>query len=367
MSATAVSTDLGIESIPTMMSALVKASPRPGAVLDRVPVPTIGESDVLVRVDAASICGTDLHIYSWDEWAQHRMRLPIVFGHEFCGTVVRVGSAVTRVQPGDFVAAESHVTCGHCLECRAGQLHACRDVQIVGVDRPGAFAQYVSIPAQNAWIASRLLTPEIATIEEPMGNAVHTVSSTPIVGATVAVFGLGPLGLFAIRIAQVYGAARVIGVEISPLRAQLGLQMGAERVLNPETEDVPSILLDETDGEGVDVVLEMSGSQAAVTQALHALRHGGTMALLGLPSRPVEMDLADEVIFKGVIIKGIIGRRIPETWYQTRGLLEAGVDMTPVITHRLPLADFEEAFELLRVGRSGKIILYPNGHGAGGE
>lgn len=342
------------------MTALVKPRPAPGAEIREVPVPAVGEGDVLVRVDAASICGTDLHIYNWDEWASRRMRPPIVLGHEFCGTIIRIGSAVTDVSVGDFVAAESHITCRLCPECLAGKLHACRNVQIIGVDRPGAFAQYVSLPAENAWLAARWLTPEIATIEEPMGNAVHTVSESPIVGATVAIFGLGPLGLFAIRIAQVYGAARVFGVEISPLRSQLGMRMGAERVINPQIEDTPEVLLAETSGDGVDVALEMSGSQSALTQALRSLRHGGTISLLGLPSRPLEVDLADDVIFKGATIKGIVGRRVPETWHQTRGLLEAGVDMSPVITDRMPLAEYERAFDLLAHGRSGKIVLYPN-------
>jgi threonine 3-dehydrogenase len=351
---------VSLDSVPTTMTALMKTAPRAGAELHEVPVPTIGEHDVLVRVDAASICGTDLHIYNWDPWAANRMTTPIVFGHEFCGTIVRAGSEVTRVGLGDFIAAESHITCGVCHECTAGQLHACRDVAIIGVDRPGAFAQFVAIPEENAWAVSRSIPPEIATIEEPMGNAVHTVSETPIVGAAVAVFGLGPLGLFAIRIAQVYGAARVIGVELSPLRAQLGLRMGAERVLNPKVDDVEAVLLAETGGEGVSVALEMSGSQSALTQALGSLRHGGTVALLGLPSQPLEVNLADDVIFKGATVKGIIGRQIPQTWHQIRGLLEAGVDMSPVITDRLPLSDFQRAFELLAAGRSGKIVLYPN-------
>jgi threonine 3-dehydrogenase len=351
---------VGPDVVPATMSALLKAHPAPGATLAEVPVPSVGERDVLVRVEAASICGTDLHIYSWDEWAARRMKTPIVFGHEFCGTVVRAGAAVTRVTIGGFIAAESHVTCGRCEECQAGQLHACRNVEIIGVDRPGAFAQYVSIPEDNAWIAPRSLPPEIATIEEPLGNAVHTVSATPIVGATVAIFGLGPLGLFAIRIAKVYGAARVLGVEISPFRSELGLKMGAERVLNPTKDDVADILLAETVGEGVDVVLEMSGSQIALNQSLKALRHGGTIALLGLPSHPLEVDVADGLIFKGATLKGIVGRQIPETWHQTRGLLEAGVDMSPIVTDRMPLSDFERAFELLTSGRTGKIVLYPN-------
>ncbi|HZT95570.1 MAG TPA: L-threonine 3-dehydrogenase [Chloroflexota bacterium] len=347
------------DSIPLSMTALIKPSAGPGAELAEVPVPTIGERDVLVRVDATSICGTDLHIYTWDEWAAGRMKPPIVFGHEFCGTVVRAGGEVSRVKLGDFVAAESHVVCGHCEECRAGELHACRNVEIIGVDRPGAFAQYVAIPEANAWPVSGL-PPEIATLEEPLGNAVHTVSSTPIVGADVAIFGLGPLGLFALRIAKVYGAARVFGIEVSPFRARLGQAMGADRVLQPERDDIVGSLLEETGGEGVDVVLEMSGNQRAFAQALKALRYGGTMALLGLPSHALEVDVADGIIFKGATIKGIVGRRVPETWHQTRGLLENGVDMSPVVTETMPLGDFERAFALLGEGRTGKIIMYPN-------
>ena len=359
------STDIAEQSaaaveMPSTMKALAKTEPRPGATLVEVPVPTIGARDVLVRVDAASICGTDLHIYNWDAWADRRMKTPIVFGHEFCGTIVRAGSEVTRVTLGDFIAAESHVTCGHCHECRADHFHLCRNVQIIGVDRPGAFAEFVAIPEENAWPVSHSLPPEIATIEEPLGNAVHTVSAAPIVGATVAVFGLGPLGLFACRVSQVYGAARVFGVEISLLRSELGLRMGAEEVLNPKAQDVAARLLEVTGGEGVDVVLEMSGNQDALTESLRSLRFGGTIALLGLPSQPLQVDLADHVIFKGATVKGIIGRRVPETWHQTRGLLEAGVDMSAVITDRMPLGEFERAFELLESGRSGKIVLYPN-------
>jgi threonine 3-dehydrogenase len=342
------------------MRALMKTTAGPGAELATVPVPDIGALDVLIRVDAASICGTDLHIFQWDAWAAGRMKPPIVFGHEFCGTIVKTGARVGRVAVGDFVAVESHVTCGSCHECRAGRLHLCRRVQIIGVDRPGAFAQFVAIPEENAWPASRWLTPDMATIEEPLGNSVHTVSETPVVGATVAVFGLGPLGLFAVRVAQVYGAGRVIGVEISPLRTQIGIRMGAQRVLNPQVDDVVSTLLKETGGEGVDVALEMSGSPKAITSALKSLRHGGTLALLGLPSLPIELNLTEDIIFKGVTVKGIVGRRIPETWHQTRGLLEAGVDMSPVITDRMPLTEFERAFELLAAGKSGKIVLYPN-------
>jgi threonine 3-dehydrogenase len=350
----------GEESIPATMMALIKTETAPGAVLQEVPVPTIGPTDLLVRVEAASLCGTDLHIYHWDEWAAERIRPPLIFGHEFCGTVVRVGGEVTRAAVGDFIAAESHIVCGHCYECRTGQRHVCRNVQIIGVDRPGAYAQYVAIPQENAWCTSRSIPPEIATLEEPLGNAVHTVVSTPVAGATVAVFGLGPLGLFAIPIARVYGAARIFGVEISPFRIALGYRLGADLVLNPREEDVVSMLLAATSGEGVDVVLEMSGSEQALEQALRSLRRNGVAALLGLPSHPLRVDVANGVIFKGATVKGIVGRCIPETWYQTYGLLKAGVDVSPVVTHRMPLSDYERAFALASSGQTGKVVLYPN-------
>lgn len=346
--------------IPTTMRALVKREAGPGAELQIVPVPSVGPADVLIHVDATSICGTDLHIYRWDDWASHRMHLPLVFGHEFCGTVVQIGSDVTRVTVGDFIAGESHVVCGRCRECRAGQLHICRNLRIIGVDRAGAYAQYISIPEENAWTVPASVPVETATIEEPLGNAVHTVTSMPVSGATVAIFGLGPLGLFAISIARVYGAARIFGIELSPVRIRLAEELGIDVAIDPGTEDVVARLLAETGGEGVDVLLEMSGNETALAQGLASLRPGGSVALLGLPSRPIHVDLADGVIFKGATIKGITGRRIPETWYQTRGLLEAGIDLSAVITHRMPLAEYERAFSLVGSGETGKVILYPN-------
>jgi threonine 3-dehydrogenase len=349
----------GLAQPPDRMLALVKSASAPGADLIEVPVPRLGPQDVLVKVLAASICGTDLHIYSWDAWAQGRVHPPLVFGHEFCGEIVAVGPAVAAMEIGAYVAAESHLACGDCYECSHGLQHICRRVQIIGVDRPGAFAQYVAIPERNAWRTNRRFPPEIATIQEPMGNAVHTALSTPIAGSTVAVFGAGPIGLFAVPIARASGAKKIITIEPSRFRLDLAARMGSDIVIDPGSQNVVHRILEETEGEGADVVLEMSGNPQAVSQGLKALRYGGTVALLGIPSRPIEVDLADGIIFKGATVHGITGRRMFETWYQTRGFLESGMDLSPIITHRMPLREFHEAFELVRTGQSGKVVLFP--------
>lgn len=348
------------EPIPSTMQALVKVVPAAGAELREVAVPDVGLSDVLVKVSAVSICGTDLHIYEWDPWARGRFIPPMTFGHEFCGDVVQIGSTVENVELGAYVTAETHIACHDCYECRHGLQHICRRVQIIGVDRPGAFAQYVSVPSQNIWVTDRRFPPEIATIQEPMGNAVHTALAAPIAGASVAVFGAGPIGLFAVPIARASGAAKVITIEPSAFRLDLARTMGSDVMIDPVRENVVQRILEETEGQGVDVVLEMSGNASAISQALQALRFGGHVSLLGIPSQAVEIDLADGVIFKGATIRGISGRRVFETWYQTRGFLEAGMDLSPIITNRLPLQEFAAAFELVRSGKSGKVVLFPN-------
>jgi threonine 3-dehydrogenase len=351
--------DSQLSVIPEQMAALVKEA-APGASLRTVPVPAIGPTDVLVRVEAASICGTDLHIFRWDEWAQSRIHPPMVFGHEFAGEVVAAGSAVTLVDVGAYVSAETHIACGACYECLHGLQHICKQVEIIGVDRSGAFAQYISVPERNLWPTDRRFPPEIATIQEPMGNAVHSALAAPIAGSTVAIFGAGPIGLFTVPIVRASGAARIMTVEPASYRRELATRMGSDIVIDPQSEDVVGRLLEETAGEGVDVVLEMSGNPRAIGQAFRALRHGGHASLLGIPARQVEMDLADGVIFKGATVHGISGRRIWETWYQTRGFLESGMDLSPIITHVLPLKDFERAFELVASGQSGKVVMLPN-------
>ncbi|MGH2442793.1 MAG: alcohol dehydrogenase catalytic domain-containing protein, partial [Chloroflexota bacterium] len=270
-------------SLPSTMTALVKARAAPGAELEVVPTPSIGPDDVLIRVLATSICGTDLHIYEWDPWAQGRFHPPMVFGHEFAGEIAAIGERVSRVAVGDYVAAESHISCGTCKECRHGTQHICRRVKIVGVDRPGAFAQYVTVPAGNVWPTSRNFPPEIATIQEPMGNAVHTALAAPLAGSSVAIFGAGPIGLFAVPICRASGAAKIITVEPSPFRLDLAARMGSQVMINPVTDNVLHRILEETEGEGVDVVLEMSGNPQAIGQALAALRPGGHVSLLGIP------------------------------------------------------------------------------------
>lgn len=348
------------EIVPQRMRALVKATASRGASLQDVSVPEVGPDDILVKVLAASICGTDLHLYEWDEWAQGRAHPPLVLGHEFAGEVVAVGANVIRTQIGAYVAAESHINCGHCYECLHGLQHICRNVRIIGVDRPGAFAQYICIPERNAWETDRRFPPRIATIQEPMGNAVHTALSTPLAGANVVIFGAGPIGLFAVPIARASGARKVVTVEPSQFRLDLARRLGSNATVNPIGENVQHRVLEETGGEGADVVLEMSGNATAIAQGLQVLRSGGYISLLGIPSRPVSLDLADGVIFKGATVQGISGRRIFETWYQTRGFLDSGMDLSAVITHELPLSEYHQAFELVRNGQSGKVVLYPN-------
>lgn len=322
-----------------------------------VPVPSIGGTDVLVAVETASVCGTDLHIYHWDEWAQARIKPPYIPGHEFCGTVAAVGELVKGVQVGDFVSAEMHVACGHCLQCRSGQAHVCQFVKILGVDADGAFADYVRIPAANIWKLDPAIPREFASLYDPFGNAVHTVLSGQIAGQMVAVTGCGPIGLFSIAVAKACGAAQIIAIEPNERRLELARQMGAGLLLNPASDDVVARVHEETAGNGVDVLLEMSGHPAAIRQGFEILRMGGRASLLGIPARAVELDLANSVIFKGATVHGINGRKMYETWFQMEALLRGGVDLSPVITHRLPLQQFDDAMRLLESGEASKILL----------
>ena len=344
------------------MLAIVKPDPAPGARLERVAIPAIGPRDVLVRVRATTICGTDLHIYQWDPWAQSRLRPPLVFGHEFCGDVVAIGAEVTTIAVGDYVSAETHIVCGHCYPCRTGAPHICRNVQIIGVDRPGCFAQYVAIPASNAWRNDPRLPPAIASAQEPFGNAVHAAFATTLTARRVLITGCGPIGLFAIGIAAAAGAQRIFATDINPRRLGLARTMGATDLIDART-DVVATVLQATAGEGVDVLLEMSGNPQAIDQGFAALRPGGFAALLGLPGRPLPaFDLTNHIVFKGATVYGVCGRKMFETWHQTRGLLESGkVDISPIISHHLPLEDYELAFQLMLSGEADKIALYPNG------
>ncbi|MDR3763920.1 MAG: L-threonine 3-dehydrogenase [Acidobacteriota bacterium] len=346
----------------SLMPAVVKSEPKAGVELREVPIPVIGATDVLVKVKVASICGTDLHIYNWDPWAQGRVIPPLVPGHEFCGHVAAIGREVTSVKEGDFVSAEMHVACGKCLQCRTGQGHICQHVKIIGIDRNGAFAGYVAIPESNIWKLDPSIPQEYASILDPLGNAVHTALSGDLAAKTVAITGCGPIGLFAIAVARACGAAQVFAIEVNEYRRNIAHQMGADLVLDPATEDVRSIIRDHTGGYGVDVLLELAGHKDAIKLGFDVLRTGGRVSLLGIPSRPVELDLAKDIIFKGATIHGINGRRMFETWYQMTALLKAGkLDLHPVITNRLPLSDFDKGMELLNSGKASKILLYVDG------
>lgn len=348
--------------IPNTMRALVKARAAAGAELQTVPVPTIGPRDILVHVRATTMCGTDLHIYRWDTWAQSRIKPPMVFGHEFAGHVVAVGEDVANVNIGDFVSGETHIVCGHCRSCRTGLFHICRNVQIVGVDRPGCFAEYIAIPAMNAWKNDPAMDPAVAAAQEPFGNAVHTALATDLTTKTVLITGCGPIGLFAIGIACAAGASRIFATDVNPYRLEMAQTMGATDLIDARGDAVGAIL-SATGGDGVDVLLEMSGNQAAINQGFAALRFGGFASLLGLPGRPLnDFDLANQIVFKGVTVYGVSGRKMFETWYQTRALLAARkVDIAPIITHRLPLEQFEDAFSMMLEGVAAKVALFPQG------
>jgi threonine 3-dehydrogenase len=342
------------------MRAVLKAKAAPGAEMASVDVPRPSPGEVLVKVKATSICGTDLHIYNWDPWAASRVHPPMVFGHEFAGEVVELGQGVTSVKLGDYVSAETHIVCNVCYQCRTGQAHICKDVSIIGVDRPGCFAEYITIPEGNAWLNPGDMPLDVASIQEPFGNAVHTALSTGLVGKTVLVTGCGPIGLMAIGIAKAAGAAAVFATDVVPYRLTLASLMGAARALNPVEADVTTEIMTSTNGLGIDVLLEMSGNPSAIHEGFAVLRTGGYAALLGLPSRPVEMDLSNEIIFKGATVYGVTGRRIWQTWYQTRALLSSGmVDVAPIITHHLPLEEFEHGLTLMSTGQCGKVVLLP--------
>jgi threonine 3-dehydrogenase len=351
------------------MRALRKTARGPGAGLEDVPVPSPGEGEVLVRVHAASICGTDLHIYDWNEWAEGRIpRVPMTFGHEVAGWVEAVGPEVHHVQEGAFVAAETHIACGHCSTCRTGRAHICRNLRILGVDTEGAFAEYVVLPANNAWIVGEGIQPDHASVMEPFGNAVHATFGTEggedLLTNPVAVIGCGPIGLFAVAIARALGAWKVFAIEPNAERRALAGRMGADLLIDPAAEDPVVVVLRETDGGGAEVVLEMSGNARAIDQGTRMVARGGRVSLLGLPDGPVTLDLNDQVIFKEARILGITGREMFRTWQQTTTLLSTGrVDVSPVITHRFGLEDYDEAFETARSGHAAKVIMIPGFEG----
>jgi threonine 3-dehydrogenase len=346
--------------MPATMQAVVKAYAAPGIELREVPVPAPGPGEVLVRVQAASVCGTDLHIFNWDPWAQGRIHPPLIPGHEFSGAVAGVGRGVTTVKEGDLVSAEMHVACGKCMQCRIGEAHICQHVRILGVDADGAFASYAIIPESNIWKLSPSIPPEYASLLDPLGNAVHTVLAGAIAAQTVAVTGCGAIGLFSIAVAKACGAARVFAIEVNARRRSAAAAMGADLVLDPAVDNVEKQILEATGGTGVDVLLEMSGSPEAIRLGFALLRTGGRASLLGIPSRPFELDFARDIIFKGAIVQGINGRKMFETWFQMEALLATGkLNLEPAITHRLKLSEFPQAMELLRTGEAIKVVMRP--------
>ncbi|CAN5667627.1 L-threonine 3-dehydrogenase [soil metagenome] len=350
------------------MQALRKMRRGPGAELEEVVIPDPGDDEVLVRVHGASICCTDVHMLEWNEWADKRVgAVPMTFGHELAGTVHAVGDEVHHLQPGAFVAAETHIACGHCSTCQTGRAHICENLRILGVDTEGAFAEFVVVPATNAWVVGEGIDADVASIMEPFGNAVHAAFGTgggeDIATNVVAVIGCGPIGMFAVGVVRALGAFEVIAIEPNDYRRAKAQEMGADVLVDPTETDPVEAVLERTKGVGAEVVLEMSGNPRAIDQGTRMLARGGRMSLLGLPDASVSLDLNDQVIFKEARLQGITGREMFRTWQQTTTLLSTGrVDVAPVITHRFPLERWQDAFDTTVSGRSGKVILVPGGN-----
>jgi threonine 3-dehydrogenase len=341
------------------MRALAKTRPEPGAELIERQVPTPGPGEVLLKMVAASICGTDYHLYSWDTWASEIVKPPVVLGHELAGVVAEAGAGVTRVKEGDLVGVESHIVDWTCAQCRAGNMHLCRNLRVIGAHVDGGFAEYVVIPETNA-IESNGLDPAVVALQEPMGNAVHAAFVEPIEGKTVAVTGCGPIGLCSVGIARAAGASMVVATDTEPYRLKLAREMGADLALDARDPNTVRRILEATGGDGVEVVLEMSGAGPALNQALEFITRGGRISLLGIFPEPVAVDLSDMVIQRGIRLYGIYGRRIYDSWERTQALLRSGrFDPAPILTHRFDLADWEQGFELIASRHAGKVVLIP--------
>lgn len=340
------------------MKAIAKIESAPGATLIDVPEPSITRPDqVLVKVAATSICGTDYHIYSWDRWSASRVKPPRIMGHEFAGEIVQVGKDVTRVKVGDYVSGESHWVCGNCPQCLRNNYHVCTNTRILGVDVDGCFAPYVVVPERSVWRNERSVPPQLACVQDPLGNAVHATLAGDIVGCSVAVLGCGPIGMFAVAVARAAGASQVIASDTREYRLQLASKLGADAVVDASAADAEQQILKLTNG-GVDVVLEMSGAPSAIQQAMRICRMGGRVSLMGIPSGPVQLNMAEDMIFKGLTIKCIVGRRLYETWDTMSTLLASGrLDISPAITHILPMSEFEHGMALMRDGLCGKVVF----------
>lgn len=338
------------------MKALAKLKPEIGIWLTDEPVPSVGHNDLLIRIRKTAICGTDLHIYKWDEWSQKTIPVPMVVGHEYVGEVVAMGQEVRGFSLGDRVSGEGHITCGHCRNCRAGRRHLCRNTFGVGVNRTGAFAEYLVIPAYNAFKIPDEISDELAAIFDPFGNAVHTALSFDLVGEDVLITGAGPIGIMAGAVARHCGARHVVITDVNDYRLELAQKMGVTRAVNVATESLADVMAELGMNEGFDVGLEMSGVPAAFSDMLNKMNHGGKVALLGIPPSDMAVDW-NQVIFKGLVIKGIYGREMFETWYKMASLLQSGLDISPIITHRYAIDEFQLGFDAMLSGQCGKVIL----------
>jgi threonine 3-dehydrogenase len=338
------------------MKALVKSKSARGLWLENIPEPEIGINDVLIRVTHTGICGTDLHIYEWDEWAQATIPVPMAIGHEFVGEIVQVGSNVNDFHPGEIVSGEGHVVCGRCRNCLAGRRHLCAHTKGVGVNRPGAFAQFIALPMTNIWRHDPGINREVAAIFDPFGNAVHTALSFPTLGEDVLITGAGPIGLMAVAVARHAAARHIVVTDLNPFRLDLARKMGATLAINPSTTSLADAQKQLGMQEGFDVGLEMSGNPSAFRDMIANMSHGAKIAMLGIPAKDMPIDWR-QVIFNMLTIKGIYGREMYETWYKMTVMLESGLDITPVITHRFDFRDYEKGFEAMRSGNSGKVIL----------
>jgi threonine 3-dehydrogenase len=338
------------------MKALVKKERRPGIWLDEIPEPKVGPNDVLIKIAKTAICGTDMHIYNWDAWAQKTIPVPMAVGHEYYGHIVEIGSEVAGLKVGDRVSGEGHITCGYCRNCRAGRRHLCRNTVGVGVNRPGAFAEYLAIPAGNAFKLSAAISDDVAAILDPFGNATHTALAFNMVGEDVLITGAGPIGIMAVAIARFVGARHVVITDVNDYRLGLARAMGASRAINVTRESLDDTMKDLEMQEGFDVGLEMSGNAAALRELLRTMHHGGSVAILGIPPEETAIDW-NQVIFKGLTLKGIYGREMFETWYKMSSLLQSGLSLAPIITHHFAIADYLQGFETMGSGRSGKVLL----------
>ena len=343
------------------MDVLVKDKPEIGLTLTTKPIPTeLLPHEVLIKVNYTSVCGTDFHIYKYDDWAKKRLKLPFTAGHEFSGEVVKLGSDVERVTLGDIVSAETHIICGTCEFCLRGEGHICENTKIIGVDTDGCFAEYVKIPAMNCFVNSKDANPLHLSVQEPLGNAVHTMAEFDIKDKDVVVVGCGPIGLMAVNVAKAYGAKKIIAIEVNEYRLNLAKELGAHVTINPITEDVVDRVLEETNGRGPDVIGEFSGNKYAIEQAFSYCKPGGKISLLGLPTKDIEIDLANLIVFKGITVYGVVGRKIYDTWYQVKELVDNNMlDFDKIITHVMPMSKFQEAMDIMESGNSGKIILIP--------